>query len=114
MIMSYLSMFRVNDKDSRGLEVPLKALWRKATGGGGRLRQATAREEKRKKNRRSKRRNKKRRKRRRKRRSKRRGKRRGKRRRSKKRRYKRIIYSLEYNPILEDFETQGLWGVRIV
>ena len=46
VIMSYLSMFRVNEKGSRGLEVPLKALWRKATGGGGRLRQATAREEK--------------------------------------------------------------------
>ena len=37
----------MNDKDSRGLKVPLRALWRKATGGGGRLRQATAREEKR-------------------------------------------------------------------
>jgi len=28
-----------------GLEVPLRALWGKARGGGGRLRQATAREE---------------------------------------------------------------------
>jgi hypothetical protein len=37
---------RVNDEDSRGLEVPLRAFWRKAKGGGGRLRQATAREEK--------------------------------------------------------------------
>jgi len=40
-------MNRVNNRDSRGLKVPLRALWRKATGGGGRLRQATAREEKR-------------------------------------------------------------------
>jgi len=39
-------MSRVNDKVSRGLEVPLRALWCKARGGGGRLRQATAREEK--------------------------------------------------------------------
>ena len=38
-------MSRVNDKVSRGLEVPLRALWCKARGGGGRLRQATAREE---------------------------------------------------------------------
>jgi len=29
-----------------GLEVPLRALWCKARGGGGRLRHATAREEK--------------------------------------------------------------------
>ena len=40
-----LGMSRVNDKDSRGLEVPLMAFCGKATGGGGRLRQATAREE---------------------------------------------------------------------
>jgi len=39
-------MSRVNDKVSRGLEVPLRALWCKARGGGGRLRQGTAREEK--------------------------------------------------------------------
>ena len=39
-------MSRVNDKVSRGLEVPLRALRCKARGGGGRLRQATAREEK--------------------------------------------------------------------
>ena len=39
-------MSSVNDKVSRGLEVPLRALWCKARGGGGRLRQATAREEK--------------------------------------------------------------------
>lgn len=45
-------MSRVNDKDSRGLKVPLRALWRKATGGGGRLRQATAREDKRRERRR--------------------------------------------------------------
>jgi len=38
-------MSRVNDKVSRGLEVPLRALWCKARGGGGRLRQVTAREE---------------------------------------------------------------------
>jgi len=43
----YISgMSRVNDKVSRSLEVPLRALWCKARGGGGRLRQATAREEK--------------------------------------------------------------------
>ena len=34
-------MSRVNDKVSRGLEVPLRALWCKARGGGGRLRHAT-------------------------------------------------------------------------
>ena len=34
-------MSRVNDKVYRGLEVPLRALWCKATGGGGRLRHAT-------------------------------------------------------------------------
>ena len=39
-------MLRVNDKVCRGLEVPLMALWCKVTGGGGRLRQATVREEK--------------------------------------------------------------------
>jgi len=39
-------MSRMNDKVSRGLEVPLRALWCKARGGGGRLRQAAAREEK--------------------------------------------------------------------
>ena len=46
MIMSYLGMSRVNDKAWRGLKVPLRAFCCKATGGGGRLRQATAREEK--------------------------------------------------------------------
>ena len=40
-------MFRVNDKVSRGLEVPMRAFCGRAKGGGGRLRQATAREEKR-------------------------------------------------------------------
>ena len=39
-------MSRVNDKVSRSLEVLLRALWCKARGGGGRLRQVTAREEK--------------------------------------------------------------------
>jgi len=39
-------MLGVSDEDSRGLKVPLRALRGKATGGGGRLRQATAREEK--------------------------------------------------------------------
>ena len=38
-------MDRVNDKACRGSEVPLRALWCKAKGGGGRLRQATGREE---------------------------------------------------------------------
>ena len=38
-------MSSVNDKVSRGLEVLLRALWCKARGGGGRLRQVTAREE---------------------------------------------------------------------
>jgi len=38
----YISgMSRVNDKVSRDLEVPLRALWCKARGGGGRLRHAT-------------------------------------------------------------------------
>ena len=46
VIMSYLSMSRVNDKDSRGLEVGLRAFCWKATGGGGRLRQATIRKKK--------------------------------------------------------------------
>ena len=39
-------MSRMNDKVPRGLEVPLRALWRKAKGGGGHLRQATGRVEK--------------------------------------------------------------------
>lgn len=39
-------MLRMSHEGSRGLDVPLRALWRKAPGGGGRLRQATAREEK--------------------------------------------------------------------
>ena len=46
VIMSYLGMSRVNDKVSRGLKVHLMAFCWKAPGGGGRLRQATAREEK--------------------------------------------------------------------
>ena len=33
------------DKACRGSEVPLRALWYKAKGGGGRLRQATERKE---------------------------------------------------------------------
>ena len=37
---------RVNHEASRGLEVHLRAFCWKARGGGGRLRQATAREEK--------------------------------------------------------------------
>jgi len=37
----------VDDRFVRGLQVPLRALWGKARGGGGRLRQATARDEKR-------------------------------------------------------------------
>ena len=37
-------MSRVNDKVSRGLEVPLRALWCKARGGGGRLRHAMERD----------------------------------------------------------------------
>jgi len=36
----------VDDRFARGLKVPLRALWCKARGGGGRLRHATAREEK--------------------------------------------------------------------
>ena len=39
-------MSEVDDRLVRGLKVPLRALRGKATGGGGRLRQATAREEK--------------------------------------------------------------------
>ena len=39
-------MFKVNAKVSKGLEVPLRAFCWRAIGGGGRLRQATAREEK--------------------------------------------------------------------
>ena len=39
-------MSGVDDRLVRGLKVPLRALWGKATGGVGRLRQATAREEK--------------------------------------------------------------------
>ena len=38
-------MDRVNDKACRGSEVPLRALWCKARGGGGRLQQVTARED---------------------------------------------------------------------
>jgi len=38
-------MSGVDDRFVRGLKVPLRALWGKARGGGGRLRQATAREE---------------------------------------------------------------------
>jgi len=41
------SMPGVDDRFVRGLKVPLRALWGKARGGGGRLRQATAREDKR-------------------------------------------------------------------
>jgi len=39
-------MRRAIDKACRGSAVPLRALWCKARSGGGRLRQATAREEK--------------------------------------------------------------------
>jgi len=39
----------VYDKDCRGSEVPLRALWCKARSGGGRLQKATARVEKEKK-----------------------------------------------------------------
>jgi len=39
-------MERAIDKACRDSEVPLRALWCKARSGGGRLRQATAREEK--------------------------------------------------------------------
>ena len=45
-------MSRVNDKGSRGVEVHLRALWCKAKGGGGRLRHATSRDEKRRERRR--------------------------------------------------------------
>jgi len=38
-------MDRVNNRASRSSEVPLRALWCKLIGGGGRLRQATDREE---------------------------------------------------------------------
>ena len=40
------NMSGADDRFVRGLKVPLRALWGKARGGGGRLRQATAREEK--------------------------------------------------------------------
>jgi hypothetical protein len=40
-------MSGVDDRFVRSLKVPLRALWGKARGGGGRLRQATARDEKR-------------------------------------------------------------------
>ena len=39
-------MSRMDDRFVRGLKVPLRALWGKAKGGGGRLRQATAGEDK--------------------------------------------------------------------
>ena len=39
--ISLSGMSRMNDKVSRGLEVPLRALWCKERGGGGRLRHAT-------------------------------------------------------------------------
>ena len=42
------NMDRVYDKACRGSEVPLRVLWCKAKGGGGRLRQATGSEEARK------------------------------------------------------------------
>jgi len=38
-------MDRLNDKACRRSEVPLRALWCKLAGGGGRLQQATDREE---------------------------------------------------------------------
>jgi len=40
-------MSGVDDRFARGLEVPLRAFCWKARGGGGRLRQATARDDKR-------------------------------------------------------------------
>jgi hypothetical protein len=36
------SMSGVDDRFARGLKVPLRALWGKARGGGGRLRHATS------------------------------------------------------------------------